>query len=146
MAEADRLVRSRQSGRLTLRNVTALSTEAARVLAAYDGILDLSGLQSLSPQSAAELSRGNAQILILDGLSDLPESVAAALVEGDPRVAGMPPCSLQLNGLRTLSDRSAELLAQRGGAVVLMKLQSLTPRAAAYLAAKPQIYLPAQFR
>lgn len=80
--EAARCLAAWKGRDLFLNAVTSLSEEAARHLAEWNGDwLGLNGLRELSPESAAHLSRWKGKNLSLNGLTRLSPRVAAILSE-----------------------------------------------------------------
>lgn len=143
-----------KSGRLILDHLTALSPEAAKELARYEGWLALNGLKSLSNEAAEALAPHKGQ-LHLDGLTVLSPEGARALARhhGELSLNGLTSLSdeagvalakhtggrLYLKGLKSLSTEVGKALAQRKGGgpthkVCLDGLESLTVEAAAALA------------
>ncbi|GDX94545.1 hypothetical protein LBMAG47_02080 [Planctomycetia bacterium] len=113
------------SGRLPL--LTELSEPAAAALVSsrnFDGRLP--ALKTLDAGAAKWLaeSRGG---LVLDGLTALPDDVAAAFASHRG--------NLSLNGLKTLSDKAAAALASQQGILLLNGLTTLSDAAAKSLAA-----------
>ncbi len=128
-ALAECLARAR--GPLFLDGLKRLPDEVAEALARHAGWLALNGLTRLSPAAAAALARRRIvkdgsrvkNCLSLDGLSQLPEDVAAALVA----YRG----ALSLGGLTDLSPNVARLFASHLPAVelgdeILLHLDGLT--------------------
>jgi len=109
-------------GSLEIPAVTELSDAAIRSLCKKKtGILDLSGLKDLSYVGAEPLADFGSEIH-LDGLEELPDSIAALL--------GTRTQDMSLNGLRTISPESAKALASHVGRLKLDGIESLSPEAA----------------
>ena len=106
-------------------------------------ILRLDKLQKLSPEAAAALATHQG-ILVLNGLITLEEATAKELAKrrggrANPTRLGT---ALILNGLTSLSQKSAEALADYPGELVLTAVQELSPETAAALARhKGRLYL-----
>lgn len=151
--DAKRLSQDR-SGALPLNGLTALSPEAAKELAKYDGWLSLNGLKEISDEAAVALGQHKG-VLHLDGLTKFSDGAANALAghRGELSLNGLTAISdesaralarhtggrLMLKGLTTLSGESGKAFAGRKGGgptyqTVLDGLTSLAPEAAAALA------------
>jgi hypothetical protein len=143
-----------KSGRLQLDHLTALSPEAAKELAKYNGWLSLNGLTSLSKETAEALGQHRGQ-LHLNGLTKLSDEAAGALARhyGELSLNGLTAFSdeagaalarhtggrLYLKGVKSLSTEVGKALAQRKGGgpthtVCLDGVESLTVEAAAAMA------------
>ena len=115
-----------KSGRLLLNGLTALSPEAAKELARFDGWLSLNGLTSMTKETAEALGQHKGH-LHLDGLTKLSDEAVAALA----RHYG----GLSLNGLTSLSEEAAKALAKHtGGRLYLKGVTSLSTEAIKALA------------
>jgi|GEM_PF-2267097 len=121
-----------------------LSPEVAKALAVKDHLwLNLSGLKQISPEVARELGEAKCA-LSLDSVESITPEVAAALVRGNgtlrvgltsitPEVAdALSKHSgwLTLHNIRTLDSKSAEALARHKHWLSLDGLSSLTPQIA----------------
>ena len=104
----------------------------ARTLAAATTLLALPRVQRISVAAARELSAFKGQLLVCDGLTELPPDVAEAL-------AAIQVPDVRLNGLRELSPETAACLARCGiphaTDLYLDGLATITPEAARELAA-----------
>ena len=152
VAGARRLVKD---GRTHLKGLTRISDKVAEVLGTGTGTLDLSGLTELSPRVAAELAKrkgasimddlllkGLSQIsvetaealtryegyLMLDGLTQLSDDVAAALAKFKGR-------NLDLDGLRTISNKGLATLAAAGMKQLQLGFKSISVEQAEILSA-----------
>jgi hypothetical protein len=124
-------LRGRFAEFLDLPLVETLRPDAVRELRAYDGLLSLPGVRTLSRESLAALDGFGGEdwgaALELPGLADLPPDTAAALA----RTKGL----LVLPALQSLSPEAAtSLAAHEGIGVVIGGLQTLPPETAAALA------------
>ena len=106
-------VRSPQS--IDIRHATAISDNAARLLAKCPHPLPLDGLTILSNATARALSRHRAP-LSLGGLKKLPEATARILSHHHGKIL--------LNGLHELSAATAHALSTHQGA---LSFRGLTP-------------------
>ena len=121
-----------------LPRLTVLSTDAAKELQSYKGVLALNGLTSLDAATAKMLAGASSPALDLDGLQDLDVETAAAL-------ARMKPSVLRLNGLRTLPAATARALARfRGQTLHLNGLERVDLDAARALATLKNNFIPWQ--
>lgn len=101
-----------------------------------DESLRLRSVESLSPQEAEAIDFPGFS-LFLSRLADLSPETAKALLRHE---------ILGLDGLTTLSDETAEILAgYRGDCLFLRGLTMLSAEAAAALRANPRIVLPERF-
>lgn len=97
-------------GGLQLFSFREITEDAAKEVARHNGIVDLSGLRSLSPSAASHLAGlPEMSTLILDGLEILPISSAKALASCRCR-------GLRLGGLKKLTPGLAAALADYGSA------------------------------
>ncbi len=109
---------------LSLNGLKAMTPDLAAELATYKGLLSLDSLAELAPDSAGLLASAPFG-LSLNGLTNITPEVAKAL----------SPCdSLDLNGVRHLTEDAATALSQPHGCIQLNGLVSLTPEIAASLA------------
>ena len=121
-----------------LPRLTVLSTDAAKELQSYKGVLALNGLTSLDAATAKMLAGASSPALDLDGLQDLDVETAAAL-------ARMKPSVLRLNGLRTLHAATARALAGfKGQLLHLNGLERVDLDAARALATLNNNFMPWQ--
>jgi len=115
---------------LDLSGLQSLSEESATALSRYEGpSLRLSGLRQLSPQIAAILAtfRGS---LVLDGLEELtPETGKSLSTHG---------CYLSLRGLRSLDEDSAKALSTHGS-LVSLRIPRISQEVGRILATYPSI-------
>jgi hypothetical protein len=134
--QRDELQRRRRLSRYA-HELTALSLEDAKVLAAQNGDLSLVGLVEISDEAAAVLATHKGH-LSLDGLATLSNEAAKALAqhEGD----------LFLNGLTAISDEAASVLAKHRGLLRLTGLNMLSDAAIQALRANPRVALPYKSR
>lgn len=146
--------------------VPSLAPEAANVLADWGGVLQLSGLEALTPDVARALARlparrGYAGSISLDAvttleLASLAELAKAArpfsvrgLTEITPELAGVlarcPTCTLQFPAVRSITPEVVALLVTGKTALMLTGLTVVEPEVARLLAACPawNPYLPA---
>ncbi|MGI9469174.1 MAG: hypothetical protein ACR2OA_18795 [Rubripirellula sp.] len=131
---------SRITGDLSLNGLHSISFAVAESLGKFRGMnLWLDGVQELSPDAAANLSRiEGADLfsshsflgLFLNGLTHLPDESAANLAQINS--------GLWLNGLQEISDTVAEYLSQTTEELWLTGLKHLSDQAAASLSKKPQ--------
>ncbi len=98
-AALENLIKS--TGGLTLNGLKKLTDRQAAILSKHDGNLTLDGLSVLTGAQAESLGQHRKQ-LRLNGLTDLPEAVAVGLCKHQ---AGS---LVSLNGVKTLSDQTAE--------------------------------------
>jgi len=146
---------ARQWGELRL-GITELSPPIAAELAKHRGteenktrpgvifrrqdgaasVLRLDNIASLSPETAEALA-AHEGVLVLNGLINLPPTVAASLAKRVGNSKTKRTGTLVLNGLETLSTESATALAAFTGELVLKALTELTPDTAAALAIHP---------
>jgi hypothetical protein len=149
--------------------VAELADSAAKILAAFEIGLDLSGLTELSDKSAESLSQHKGQ-LDLSGLTKLSDVAAESLGKhvGLPRfkynsydhdkldgldLSGLTKLSdskieslakstgrLNISGLKTISDGAAELLSKHDGVLVMNGLTKLSDAAALSLS-KHELHL-----
>lgn len=115
--------------------IKALTVEQAQVLLkreVRDGLFDLSGLTTLSPQVARVLAQhkwsrpGVPCMLALNGLTTLSPETAQELAQCNK--------SLMLHGLTELTPDAAKALAPHKGNLMLKGLTELTPEVARALA------------
>lgn len=107
-AKDARALVARANDVLDLRSLQTLDPEVARQFVDFQGVVVLSGLPSISRDTAQELTHLSARSsLQLDGLSFLSADVAAQL-------AAFPGLYLSLNGLKQLAPDSAAALAGYG--------------------------------
>ncbi len=128
----------REEAQHSLNRYTTIETEAARHLA-NEGtdLLDLSGLETLEPEAAAELGRFNGRLL-LDGLKAFPEVATKALVYANHLYSASAKevdYELSLNALEKLEN--AEILSfwmsMSRGKLVLNGIKSLSAEKASQL-------------
>lgn len=106
-SEARTLAESSRTS-LDLLALPALTADVAKELAEFPGILNLSGLRSLSTKSAKQLSQlPPSASLILDGLASLPPDTARALAQSRCRY-------ISLNSLKDLTPDLVEELSAYG--------------------------------
>ena len=91
---------------LRLDNVSDLSDDVTRIIAAFRGTLGLNGVRSLSLVSAKALATHRGR-LELNGLRVVSDEVAAELVRH--------PGDLSLHGVKTMSAMAADTLAAHAG-------------------------------
>jgi hypothetical protein len=128
--------------------LTFLSVETAEHLAEHKGILDLSGLISITDQTAKHLAEHEGY-LGLNGLKSITDQAAEHLAghEGDLWLSGLTSITdqtaehlskhegyLGLDGLTSITDQTAEHLAKHEGGLGLNGLKSITDQAAEHLA------------
>ena len=92
---------------LYLNGVKTMSEDVAEALSPFEGkTLKLNGLESLSPEVAAHLTKNKSHMqLSLNGLVDLSEEAAEVL-------GASKSGNISLMGLKTLSDAAADSLSQ----------------------------------
>jgi hypothetical protein len=106
-SEARTLAESSRTS-LDLLALPALTADVAKELAEFPGILNLSGLRSLSTKSAKQLSQlPPSASLVLDGLASLPPDTARALAQSRCRY-------ISLNSLKDLTPDLVEALSAYG--------------------------------
>jgi len=128
-SEARTLAESSRTS-LDLLALPVLADDVAKELAAFPGILNLSGLRSLSTKSAKQLSHlPPTASLVLDGLISLSPDTARAIAQGRCR-------SISLNSLKDLTPDLVEALsaygerASLGSMLHLDGVTSISPSAA----------------
>lgn len=124
---------------LSLAGLETLTPETAAELARHEGFLHLDGLRMLSEDAAAALGKHKGS-LTLDGLRAIDERAAAALVQPARPPLPMLPFlgdDLSLGGLGALSPGLAQVLAKHHGRLRLDGVKDLSDEAAEALAAHP---------
>ena len=112
---------------LTLPSVETLSPEAARALSKRGGYIDLSGLQTLSPETAAAIVAEPGHCIYLSGVTEISPEVARMLVKG--RRGGLRI------GLKELPPAIAVILATWNADLTFSKLETLSVESAEAFAA-----------
>ncbi len=112
---------------LTLPSVETLSPEAARALSKRGGYIDLSGLQTLSPETAAAIVAEPGNSIYLSGVTEISPEVARMLVKG--RRWGLRI------GLKELPPAIAVILATWNADLTFSKLETLSVESAEAFAA-----------
>jgi hypothetical protein len=108
-----------------LNEFTSVEPAAAEVLSKKAGYLDLSGLRNITPE-VVDLLASHCGGVCLDGIHEISEPVAVSLA----KYAGG---FLSLNGLTSLSDKSATALALQKGLLSLQGITDLSDEACAQL-------------
>jgi len=125
---AKRLVVQNLPRRLDLSGLESIDTASASELARFKGLVNLSGLSTLSDDVAqafvgdGERLQNNRTTLVLDGIADLDATVAACLAQW-LSVSGN---TLQLGGLHELSSDVALALVATQGTLVLNGIEQLS--------------------
>lgn len=97
---------AKKSGTLLLNGLTTLSLECAEELAKHrDGSLGLDGLESIDEDVAEALAKHDGGGLCLSGLSEISQEIAEKLIATND--------VLRLDGLTTMSDPVARVLANK---------------------------------
>jgi hypothetical protein len=131
---ARKLVSQSQPFGLDLSGLRSLSKESAAIVAESEGPITLNGLQTISSDVAEALSHHRGW-LCLDGLTDLTPTAADHLARHGHAVhLGEFYNCLSLNGLATLSEETASALARFPGNLRLNGLETVTPEVARILA------------
>lgn len=142
--QALRLVAKRTDTTVRIDTDTAALALAGRGISFRDAIV-LGSLKTLDAETAAVLARYADGPLFLDGLSELPDAVAAELKQlkgGLSRNAFLGSC-LSLAGLETLSpEAAAELAAFRGEALVIGARELSEPAFRNLMRFQRRLYLP----
>lgn len=134
---------SKYRGTLKLGGLKTLSLPQAESLARHSGVLDLNGVSLLSDLAFIALAE-HRDGFSLNGLTALSTTAASALVDranslpstvGWCMLPGLHKCSLALDGLTSLNQEVADVLAQlKGGPLSLNGVTELTAAAAGALA------------
>lgn len=105
-----KIVALKQSQYVAPRDYTAVSFDAATVLAKHHARLEFPGIERVSPRVASALATQKGA-LVLDGFRTMAKSVARALAGHEGQ--------LVLRNLATLDTESLETLAAHAGPVLL---------------------------
>lgn len=103
---------------LRLDSLKVLQPSGAKILAQFQGNLQLIGLEEIGHEAAVLLAKHNGSSLELDGLKTITSHVAEAF--------GKYCGELSLGGLVSLDEESARLLALHEGCLLLDGIRSLT--------------------
>lgn len=143
LSEAAVATLAQYKGTLDLGGLKSLSSRQAELLASRTGVLKLDGVRRLSDQAVIALAE-HRDGLSLNGLTALSTVAASALVDranslpstvGWCMLPGFHKCSLALDGLTSLDQEVADVLAQlKGGPLSLNGVTELTAAAAGALA------------
>jgi hypothetical protein len=121
--------RADDDGMIDLSGVTSLTPAAAAALAAADAPVSLAGLTQLSLPVAEALAR-HRRFLMLDGITELPDDVARALAAHRGGLA--------FTALSTASDAAIAALAGSEGELALSGFTDISTTAAAAMLARDQ--------
>ena len=143
LSEAAVAALAQYKGTLELGGLTTLSLRQAESLARHSGVLVLDGVRLLPDQTLIALAE-HRDAVSLNGLTALSTAAASALVDranslpatvGWCMVPGLHKCSLALDGLTSLDQEVADVLAQlKGGPLSLNGVAELTAAAASAVA------------
>jgi len=131
---AKKIILQSQPFGLDLSGLRSLTKESAEIVAESNGPITLNGLRTISSDVAEALSHHRGW-LCLDGLTDLAPTAADHLARHGHTVhLGEFYNHLSLNGLATLSEETASALARFPGNLRLNGLETVTPEVARILA------------
>lgn len=125
----------RDGGILRLVGLTEISVEALRPLAHFKGLVDLSGLEQLTPDMAKAIHAGAIHELWLDGLETLSPDVAALLMRPEPN--GQFATTFRFGGLKSFPPEVARHWARVHTSLALPSLAEISVDTARELVAFP---------